>query len=437
MMLSASSPVRPLKDTPLRPCSGCFSPTGGDPAGGESLLRVSHLFERYTMTTFRSGIALTAALMLAALTGCGASNTASSSPSTSVSSSVSAASSSVASSQAWKDLVSATGVEITYDADGSRVLTDNGGQKVELPATVGRIANLWDANNQVMLLLGSSDRIVATTQQISKMPWYKKVQPKIAQASTPVSGTDLNVEELLKAKPDVVVSIDKTQVEKARAAGLTTVQLGFQDFAGLKKNVVMTAEVLGTDQARSQAIKYITYLEKNLKFVSERTASLSDDQRPKVLHIAGGSDVTKVDGSDSIIGEWMKAAGAKNSIDGVANYKNISLEQIIASAPDAIIVGNSDAQKGIDTIRSDAAWKDVPAVKNDKLYRNPVGTFKWDRYSTEEALQLLWAGKTLHPELFTDVDLVKETREFYSTFYGYQLTEDDAQRILAGQNPAS
>lgn len=393
------------------------------------------------MTTFRSGVALTASLLLATLTGCGAANTASSqgsaSATSSVSASASAGQSSVVSSKEWQDLLSQTGVEVTYNADGSRVLTDNGGQKVELPATVERIANLWDANNQVMLLLGSSDRIVATTQQISKMPWYNKVQPKIAQASTPVSGTDLNIEELLKAKPDVVVSIDKAQVEKAHAAGLTTVQLGFQDFAGLKKNVVMTAEVLGTDQARSQAIKYIAYLEKNLKFVSERTASLSDDQRPKVLHIAGGSDVTKVDGSDSIIGEWLKAAGAKNSIDGVANYKNISLEQIIASQPDAIIVGNSDAQKGIDTIKADAAWKDVPAVKNDKLYRNPVGTFKWDRYSTEEALQLLWAAKTLHPELFTDVDLVKETREFYSTFYGYQLSEDDAQRILAGQNPAS
>ena len=393
------------------------------------------------MTTFRSGVALTASLLLATLTGCGAANTASSQGGASAASAVSASASdgqsSVVSSKDWKDLLSHTGVEVTYNADGSRVLTDNGGQKVELPATVERIANLWDANNQVMLLLGSSDRIVATTQQISKMPWYNKVQPKISQASTPVSGTDLNIEELLKAKPDVVVSIDKAQVEKARAAGLTTVQLGFQDFAGLKKNVVMTAEVLGTGQARSQAIKYIAYLEKNLKFVSERTASLSDDQRPKVLHIAGGSDVTKVDGSDSIIGEWLKAAGAKNSIDGVANYKNISLEQIIASQPDAIIVGNSDAQKGIDTIKADAAWKDVPAVKNDKLYRNPVGTFKWDRYSTEEALQLLWAAKTLHPELFTDVDLVKETREFYSTFYGYQLSDDDAQRILAGQNPAS
>ena len=199
----------------------------------------------------------------------------------------------------------------------------------------------------------------------------------------------------------------------------------------------MTAEVLGTDQARSQAIKYIAYLEKNLKLVSERTDSLSDDQRPKVLHIAGGTDVTKVDGSDSIIGEWLKAAGAKNSIDGVANYKNISLEQIIASQPDVIIVGNSDAQMGIDTIKSDTAWADVPAVKNDKLIKNPVGTFNWDRYSAEEALQILWAAKLFYPEKFSDVDLVKETREFYSTYYGYDLTEDQAQRIINGQGPAA
>ena len=76
-------------------------------------------------------------------------------------------------------------------------------------------------------------------------------------------------------------------------------------------------------------------------------------------------------------------------------------------------------------------------MKNGKIIKNPVGTFNWDRYSAEEALQILWAAKQFHPEQFKDVDLVKETREFYSTFYGYQLTEDDAQRILAGQNPAS
>nr|WP_314659435.1 iron chelate uptake ABC transporter family permease subunit [uncultured Rothia sp.] len=84
-----------------------------------------------------------------------------------------------------------------------------------------------------------------------------------------------------------------------------------------------------------------------------------------------------------------------------------------------------------------AAWADVPAVKNGKIIKNPVGTFNWDRYSAEEALQILWAAKLFHPEKFTDIDLVKETREFYSTFYGYNLTEDEAQHIINGEAPAT
>lgn len=132
-----------------------------------------------------------------------------------------------------------------------------------------------------------------------------------------------------------------------------------------------------------------------------------------------------------------EAFGREELLDGVENLKNVSIEQIIASQPDYIIIGGSDAQKGVDAIKADAAWADVPAVKNGKIIKNPVGTFNWDRYSAEEALQILWAAKLFHPEKFTDVDLVKETREFYSTFYGYNLTEDEAQRIINGEGPAT
>ena len=387
-----------------------------------------------TKNRITSVFALSCAALLIALSGC-AGTTSSEHSSDGVSGPSVSQLQGVAASTEYRALVEKTGVEVSYSSDGSRTLTDNDGVKVDLPAHVDRVADLWDAHNQVMLMLGEPQKIVATTQQISKMPWYNRVYPKISEASVPVSGSELNVEELMKAKPDVVISVDKAQVEKARGASLTAVHLGFQDYAGLKKTVVMTAEIIGTDKARSRALSYIEYLEGNLQKVTEKTASLPDAERPKVLHIAGGSDTTKVDGSDSIIGEWMKAAGARNSIDGVANYKNISVEQIIASAPDQIIIGNSDAQKGIDTITSDPAWADVPAVKNGKLYRNPVGTFKWDRYSTEEALQILWAAQHFHPDIFADLDLVQETRNFYRTYYNYDLSPDEAQRILAGDNP--
>ena len=50
-------------------------------------------------------------------------------------------------------------------------------------------------------------------------------------------------------------------------------------------------------------------------------------------------------------------------------------------------------------------------------------------------MQILWAGQMIQPELFSDVNLVKETQEFYKTFLHYDLSIDDAQRIIAGEGP--
>ena len=391
-----------------------------------------------TSSRLTSALALSSAALMLVLSGCSATNTASSS-SAPASSPVSASASSSASTQNGYNGAAATdhtSFFVKDNGDGTKVIKDVDGQEVTVPVTPERVANLWHANNQVILTLGGAPKLSATTHYVTTIPWFRQVYPDITKVPAPIAANnDLNMEALLATKPDVVLVSSEKQAEAVRQAGLTAVRVGFSDMNGLMQTVNLTAEVLGTQGAYERAQKYNAYMQKNLKLIEERLKDLPDSERPKVLHIAGGSDVTKVDGSDSIIGEWMKAAGAKNSIDGVANYKNISLEQIIASAPDAIIVGNSDAQKGIDTIRSDAAWKDVPAVKNNKVIRNPYGTFNWDRYSTEEALQVLWAAKTLHPQKFTDVDMVKETQEFYSTFFGYSLSADDAQRILAGEAP--
>ena len=374
------------------------------------------------ITKFHTGIALTTSLLLAALTGCGAANTASSSGSASSSTSVSASSNS-----AKKH----TSFFVKDNGDGTKVIKDIDGKEVTVPTNPERIADLWHANNQVVLLLGGAEKLVSTTTNVKSLSWFKQVYPGIEKVDAPVKGTDVNMEQLLADKPEVLLASSKDQISKAAEAGIPAVHVEFQNFADLKRTVELTAEVIGTDEAIERAEKY---LEKNETLIKERLKDVTDT--PKILHIAGGSDLTKVDGSNSLIGEWMKLSGAKNSLDGVENLKNISLEQIIASQPEYIIIGGADAQKGVDAIKADAAWKDVPAVKNDKIIKNPVGTFNWDRYSAEEALQILWAAKLFHPEKFSDIDLVKETREFYSTFYGYNLTEDEAQSIINGQGPA-
>lgn len=286
--------------------------------------------------------------------------------------------------------------------------------------------------------LAGAPKLAVTTNYVTTIPWFRQVYPDITKVPAPVAANnDLNMEALLATEPDVVLVSNKKQAEAVRQAGLTAVRVGFSDMNGLMQTVNLTAEVLGTQGAYERAQKYNAYMQKNLKLIEERLKDLPDSERPKVMHIGSGTKVQNVSGSGIVIDEWIKIAGGRNVAADQKGMKDVSMEQITAYAPEVIIIGGDASAKGVQTIKSDAAWKDVPAVKNDKVIRNPYGTFNWDRYSTEGALQVLWAGKTLHPELFTDIDLVKETQEFYSTFYGYNLTEDEAQRIINGEAPAA
>ena len=388
---------------------------------------------------FTSALALSSAALMLVLSGCGASNTASSSSAASASSSVSASASSSASAQNGYNGAAATdhtSFFVKDNGDGTKVIKDVDGQEVTVPVTPERVANLWHANNQVILTLGGAPKLSATTHYVTTIPWFRQIYPDITKVPAPIAANnDLNMEALLATKPDVVLVSSEKQAEAVRQAGLTAVRVGFSDMNGLMQTVNLTAEVLGTQGAYERAQKYNAYMQKNLKLIEERLKDLPDSEHPKVMHIGSGTKVQNVSGSGIVIDEWIKIAGGQNVAADQKGMKDVSMEQITAYAPEVIIIGGDASAKGVQTIQSDAAWKDVPAVKNNKVIRNPYGTFNWDRYSTEEALQVLWAAKTLHPQKFTDIDMVKETQEFYSTFFGYSLSADDAQRILAGEAP--
>lgn len=317
----------------------------------------------------------------------------------------------------------------------TRTVTDIDGTEVTIPAKVDRIADLWHANNQVVLLLGGADTLVTTTKNVQGLPWFAKVYPRIAEISAPVKGTDVNWEEVEKEKPQVVLASSKEQIEMARKNGYTAVRVNFATYDGLRKTVKITADVLGGDAVKN-AETYLSYLDEKTTFTNDRTKNLSDADRPVVLHIVGGDDLFKVDGVDTIIDEWIRYGGGRNAITAKGPQIKTTIEEIVKADPDIIIIGGTQSQKGIEAIKNDPQWSSLKAMKNGRIYANPVGTFNWDRYSAESALQLLWAAQTIQPQLFADVDLVKETVNFYKQFLHYDLSEADAQRIIKGKAPA-
>ena len=81
-------------------------------------------------------------------------------------------------------------------------------------------------------------------------------------------------------------------------------------------------------------------------------------------------------------------------------------------------------------------WQNIRAVQDGKVYLCPTGVAYWDGGS-EGVLFMEFLAKTIHPELFEDLDMVKEVKDYYSRFYNCDLTDDEANRILKALPPVS
>ncbi|HEX4102436.1 MAG TPA: ABC transporter substrate-binding protein [Pseudonocardiaceae bacterium] len=323
----------------------------------------------------------------------------------------------------------------------THVVTDSTGTAVTVPNSVTRIADAWPAHNEVVQMLGSGDKIVATVLTPASVPWLYTIDPALRQAQTVFTNTTVNAEALAQTHPDVVFADKSTQIAaKTPKLGIPIVQLGFQTYADLKQVVATTADVLGP-AAQAQATRYNSYLDSKLAAISTVTSTIPAAQRPSVLHIYSLNPLV-VDGTDSIIDAWITAAGGRNAAQISGNARPVSTEQVAQWNPDVIILASSafaaadTGQQTLDKLSTDPFWSHLAAVRNHRAYINPTGGWHWDRYGIEEALQLQWAATTLHPEAFAGLDMVAETKSFYSRFLHYQLTDDQVSRILAGQNPA-
>jgi iron complex transport system substrate-binding protein len=106
------------------------------------------------------------------------------------------------------------------------------------------------------------------------------------------------------------------------------------------------------------------------------------------------------------------------------------MEDVAKWNPDVIVVRDA-AQKP--KIMDDPQWKDINAVKNGKVYVSPKDVYAWCVRSACASLMPVWSAKTLHPELFADIDMNQVVRDFCKKFYDYEPTDAEIGDIL---NPA-
>lgn len=324
-------------------------------------------------------------------------------------------------------------------ASGTHTVIDMSGASVTVPLKVERIAEQFPAHTVTDIMLGAGDKLVAIPRNVKTIPLLRKIHPRITEVPELFHGSTVNMEELLATRPDVVsITGGAANVAKLRSVGLPAAVMVFTSYQSLQRSITLAGDIYG-GEARQRASTYNAYLESKLRLVRSRLADLPPSQRPTVVHIASYPPLV-IDGGPSIMGEWIKLGGGIDAASSVSGpHVSITMEQLLAWDPEVLIVETPGGDQGlvagsgksvVAALSHAPGWQQLRAVRNKRVYINPQGMYPWDRYGPEEALQIQWIAKTLHPERFQDLDLRVEARSVYQTFFGYSISESDLDQVL-------
>ena len=333
------------------------------------------------------------------------------------------------------------------DKFGTHVVVDHLGYEVEVPNDIQRIAvgNILPIPSVLAVFFDSAEKIVGmspNSMSAAENGLLGELYPEILEADTGyMNGVDVNLEELMKLEPDVVIysASQPEQGEQLRNAGFAAVAVSVNkwDYDAIEtlNNWIALFSELFPENDKTESVA--NYSDKVYKMVQERVADLSDEERERVFFLFKYSDTSMETSGSSFFGQyWAEAVGAINVAEEITTDNQVAanMEQVYAWDPSMIFISNFTAAMPEDLYTNAIGnydWSAIDAVKNKEVYKMPLGMYRSYTPGVDTPITLLWFAKTTYPELFADIDIIQETKTYYKEVFGVELTEDQAASIFA------
>ena len=326
-------------------------------------------------------------------------------------------------------------------------ITDHSGAQVEIPKEVNRVVvtDILPLPSIITVFLGSGEKIVGmnpASMSAAKTGLLGELFPDILNASTDfMNGSDINMEELMNLKPDVVFynAGSKELGESLRSAGFAAVAVSVNkwDYDSIETYdqwVGLLSQIFPEKEDTAERVSQ--YSQKVYEDIQSRVSGLKDEERRNILFLFNYSDTTMITSGKKFFGQfWCDAVGGRNVAEGVAAENSnavINMEQVYQWNPDVIFITNFTPVQPEDLYENAVGqddWSPVKAVQDKNVYKLPLGTYRSYTPSTDTPMTLLWMAKEVYPDLFADVDLTKEVRDYYKTMYGVELSDEQVQRM--------
>ncbi len=332
-------------------------------------------------------------------------------------------------------------------------IVDHADRTVTVPTNPKKVAILGILPLPAMLTvyLDSAESIVAMEQasmNAAKNGILSELYPEILNVNTDImDGDDVNIESLIALEPDVVFynANDTTDLEKLENAGLCAVAVSptkwHYDCITTYNEWMDLLNQIYPDHAEDREQLVNTYSTEKYEEIQNTVKDVEEKQ--KVLFLFQYDENTMITSSSSFFGQWWcDAVGAINVAQDVpadnANAK-ITMEQVYEWDPDVIVITNFTQTKPEDlynnTIGSDD-WSEVSAVKNKRVYKMPLGSYRTYTPGVDTPMTLEWLAQAVYPELFSSYDVKEDVKDYYQSLYGITLTDTQVEAMYTPNTAA-
>ncbi len=322
----------------------------------------------------------------------------------------------------------------------TRVVKDMSGRDVEIPVKIEKVFSTSSTGSAVIYTL-APQKLVGWNSELREnekpfiAPEYQALPDLGRWKGTTYTG---NNEELLKAAPDLIISVGDVSEEYIGEAEEIQNQLDIPVLMvdGSLKNTGAAYRFLGEIMGEAaRAEKLAAYCDRTLETITANLQALADAEKVAVYY-GQGAEGLETEVSGTVNSEAFDISGAKNvAIPATAGVRRmqVSLEQILKWDPEVIII-STDGDKNhllYNNILNDKGWAEVKAVKNKEVYEIPGDPYDWINRppSVVRFIGVRWLASLLYPDIIQS-DIQTDIKEFYSLFYRYEISEQEIETLL-------
>ena len=329
---------------------------------------------------------------------------------------------------------------------GTHIVIDHGGNEVEVPNNITRVVidQIPILSTYMAYFEGSAPHIVGycgSFKSVISDTVLKNIAPELLESQDTVyAQSDLNIEEIIKLEPDVILynAQNSSHAEILKASGIPAV--GFATIGAsteadpierYEEWLNLLEDVFGEE---GKTDDFVAAGDEIVADVEARIATV--DERPSALIIWKYADgVSQISGNGTFGTYWLGHLGVTDVASETSGYAQTSMEQIYAWDSDILFLDGPGLLplRTADVLEGNvegADFSNLTAVKNGRVYNTTLGMWSWFTPNPDAPLVLAWLACNTYPEAFADYPLEETIKEYYKTWYGYDVTDEQLEEML-------